>query len=445
MRSQLIRLPAALAAGLLALFLGTVAPQAAAGAAPAPRVRKNIECLNPEELSNLRYALSILQKRDPSFPDSYGYWVDVHGSFRRGPCEHGNERFLPWHRAMLFHFEDLLRKADPPRTANVTLPYWDWTLVPSGKEGYPREYEAQGPLFDDTRTPWDPGRPPFSSDEIKRILGIPTWPDFTYGLERGPHDFIHGSYVGGNMGSVPTAAQDPIFYAHHANLDRLWAQWQKDHPGQDPKDTEAPLKGMPGPPNKVGQTLKIADLGYSYGPVSCSQKNMPAGTPPRAVSDDAPAGGNVTSFPFDLPTASPERLRLLISGLRKPTDASIRVYLFLHPADVPYQAGNQEFFDRYIVANLTFWALQHKHEGQDVQAAETDLPVHLLPRQASPLRAAAAKSKWLLTMVVTPAAREEQRKGLLFHPLPFHSLSLQVEKKGKIETRDLTPSRPEEN
>jgi hypothetical protein len=71
MRSQLIRLPA-LAAGLFAVFLGTVAPRAAAGAAPAPRVRKNIECLSTEELSNLRRAMDILQKRDPSSPDSYG-------------------------------------------------------------------------------------------------------------------------------------------------------------------------------------------------------------------------------------------------------------------------------------------------------------------------------------------------------------------------------------
>ena len=160
---------------------------------------------------------------------------------------------------------------------------------------------------------------------------------------------------------------------------------------------------------------------------------------------DAPAGGNVTSYPFDLPAARPESLRVLISGLRKPTDASIRVYLFLHPANVPYQPGNQEFFDRYIAANLTFWALKHKHEGHKVQAAETDFPVYLLPRQASPLRTAAAKSQWLLTMVVTPAAREEQLKAAAFQPLPFRSLSLQLEKKGKLETRELKPSRPKEN
>lgn len=27
------------------------------------------------------------------------------------------------------------------------------------------------------------------------------------------------------MGVLQTAARDPIFYAHHANIDRLWDVW----------------------------------------------------------------------------------------------------------------------------------------------------------------------------------------------------------------------------
>lgn len=48
---------------------------------------------------------------------------------------------------------------------------------------------------------------------------------------------VHGSVhvrTGGDMGSVPTASYDPIFYLHHANVDRLWAQWQASHPGALP-------------------------------------------------------------------------------------------------------------------------------------------------------------------------------------------------------------------
>ena len=39
-----------------------------------------------------------------------------------------------------------------------------------------------------------------------------------------PHGDVHVG-VGGWMGSVPTAAQDPIFWLHHCNIDRLWNRW----------------------------------------------------------------------------------------------------------------------------------------------------------------------------------------------------------------------------
>ena len=43
-------------------------------------------------------------------------------------------------------------------------------------------------------------------------------------LEFNPHDGVHGS-LGGDMAQVGPASRDPIFYLHHANVDRLWAVW----------------------------------------------------------------------------------------------------------------------------------------------------------------------------------------------------------------------------
>jgi tyrosinase len=52
-------------------------------------------------------------------------------------------------------------------------------------------------------------------------------------LEMNPHNFVH-TFVGGQniinqqqglMGVPATAALDPIFYLHHANIDRMWAAW----------------------------------------------------------------------------------------------------------------------------------------------------------------------------------------------------------------------------
>jgi len=43
-------------------------------------------------------------------------------------------------------------------------------------------------------------------------------------VEYQPHNAIHGA-IGGLMQAFPTAALDPIFYLHHANIDRLWSVW----------------------------------------------------------------------------------------------------------------------------------------------------------------------------------------------------------------------------
>lgn len=40
----------------------------------------------------------------------------------------------------------------------------------------------------------------------------------------GPHGSVHGA-VSGNMCCVASAAQDPIFWAHHSNVDRQWNLW----------------------------------------------------------------------------------------------------------------------------------------------------------------------------------------------------------------------------
>jgi hypothetical protein len=50
---------------------------------------------------------------------------------------------------------------------------------------------------------------------------------------QGPHGSVHGQ-VGGWMSDVPTAAQDPIFYLHHSNVDRLWNLWLAQGGRTDP-------------------------------------------------------------------------------------------------------------------------------------------------------------------------------------------------------------------
>lgn len=50
-------------------------------------------------------------------------------------------------------------------------------------------------------------------------------------LEQRPHNQIH-SGIGGWMGRVEFAARDPIFWLHHANIDRLWERWLQQGGGR---------------------------------------------------------------------------------------------------------------------------------------------------------------------------------------------------------------------
>src|SRR5262249_31287940 len=45
-------------------------------------------------------------------------------------------------------------------------------------------------------------------------------------IEATPHNDVH-NMIGGLMSDPTTAAQDPIFWLHHANIDRLWSRWNE--------------------------------------------------------------------------------------------------------------------------------------------------------------------------------------------------------------------------
>ena len=65
-------------------------------------------------------------------------------------------------------------------------------------------------------------------------------------MHNGAHD-----WVGGLMGVVPTSPNDPVFWLHHSNIDRIWAIWQTRHPtsaAQYPTDADI-IKARTDPPN----------------------------------------------------------------------------------------------------------------------------------------------------------------------------------------------------
>lgn len=102
------------------------------------------------------------------------------------------------------------------------------------------------------------------------------------------HNRVHG-WVGGLLGAttdgiefgtmlLPTSPNDPVFFLHHSNIDRLWAQWQQTH-GIDSYEPaacneETPHSGCRGntrtdpmhPPFEAtpDDVADVRDLGYRY-------------------------------------------------------------------------------------------------------------------------------------------------------------------------------------
>jgi len=150
-----------------------------------------------------------------------------------GTCQHssGNTQadFWGWHRIYLYYFEKVLRWAAGDDTLN--LPYWDYTDVKH--LALPAEFlDTKSPLFEPRRAPAvnAGGKLPQHDTDVDKGLVLSSYLDAELNVEEGVHGNVHCDVGGGVlscpealMGKVPVAGNDPIFYIHHANIDRLWA------------------------------------------------------------------------------------------------------------------------------------------------------------------------------------------------------------------------------
>lgn len=140
--------------------------------------------------------------------------------------------FLPWHRIFVYYFEMIVRQAS--YEPSFTLPYWNYSNP--AQAAIPPEFAVTtSPLYRSSRNPGvNTG-----SKIPASLVALTALQDKTYspsGVDQGfcaDLDFgLHGNvhvWVGNNqgMGSVPWAANDPIFWMHHCNVDRLWASWNR--------------------------------------------------------------------------------------------------------------------------------------------------------------------------------------------------------------------------
>ena len=159
-------------------------------------------------------------------------------------CVHGSIFFLPWHRAYLAWFETTIRELTG--VEDWRLPYWDYTVPGDDADRtLPVEFSVQTRTVDGQSVAnalFVPGRDngPLPVDDVDIVNALSEArfarpfpagfggadPDTRTGrVESLPHNFVHGD-IGGLMGFTTTAGRDPIFWLHHANIDRLWEVWR---------------------------------------------------------------------------------------------------------------------------------------------------------------------------------------------------------------------------
>ncbi|PCH98003.1 MAG: hypothetical protein COB85_02340 [Bacteroidetes bacterium] len=220
---------------------------------PAPStsiVRKSTSALSSTEWDNFKVAVTTLISNG-----TYGQLVAIHSN----PAHrmHGTsrppvnvERFLPWHRAYLHTLEKELQNVDN----SVSIPYWDWI----NDRGIPPELSS----FLGTAQSRSPRGPSSLPGSLTTINNQSAYTAFTQELEDGPHNSVHG-WVGGDMGSLPDAPGDPLFWMHHAMIDKIWHDWQQTHPGEVPN-----LSGIDATMDPWSETASfvndLQNLGYTY-------------------------------------------------------------------------------------------------------------------------------------------------------------------------------------
>ncbi|HLR05722.1 MAG TPA: tyrosinase family protein [Pyrinomonadaceae bacterium] len=316
--------------------------------------------------------------------------------------------FLPWHRMYVYFLERIIRKVSGH--AEFTLPYWNYSnpAVPSGPR-VPKAFRAPAaatnPLYRPQRNAGaNAGSPIDASDPgaldltaLAECTYSPSGvhPGFNSDLDGGLHGSVHvlvGNASRG-MGSIPWAANDPIFWMHHCNIDRLWESWNRA--GRLNPTTASWLTHQfvfaDENGNQVIGTIqdfkRVAPLKYAYdhyepvpacpaakmGPEAAAEPQQtraiaPAGAvelsgAPVQVNFEAPPGPEAEQLPLSqrikqLKTG--RRLYVVARNLRADVQPGVLYHVYFDlPAGTTPKPGKR---DPHYVGTLNFFDA-HDHEG----------------------------------------------------------------------------------
>ncbi len=251
-----------------------------------------------------------------------------------------------------------------------------WGDDPQSDQAIIQQLAAINPLWHYQRWPGGNNTIIFEAyptpDDITRILQLDSFFEFGSGPEdnhffgavENIHNLIHNFSGGlnpnygnstqpmninnpkaGDMVNAGRTAFDPIFWAHHSNVDRLWAEWQQQHPTggpDDPTDVLAPWSMT------VGDTYSTSKLGYEYMQSSAMFTASNATPIARFVSQPAGVHPQVT--------ATHRRAEIRLHNVQYVTRAGFFIRAFLNQPDANASAPIKDN-PNYVGAQSMFTGL----------------------------------------------------------------------------------------
>jgi tyrosinase len=155
---------------------------------------------------------------NPSDPNSWVYWANIHKSY----CPHGVPYFLTWHRGYIYRFEAQIRAISGDQSFN--LPYWDYYTNANLPKEFTTPGDASNPLWTKRTNTNVSAALGYGFTQPQYVNFPRNWPSpMEPQIESLPHNQVH-NIIGGVMPTM-LSPEDPIFWVHHGNIDRLWCAW----------------------------------------------------------------------------------------------------------------------------------------------------------------------------------------------------------------------------
>lgn len=427
------------------------------GPTSAPlRIRPAAHLADKAYIAKYTKALELMKALPDSDPRSFTQQSNVHCAYCNGGYTqegfpdldlqvHGSWLFLPFHRFYLYFFERILGSLINDSTFGI--PYWNWD-APAGMQipamfndsksilGQALRHSKHNPpsLVDLDYNGREDGaskeqqistnlaimyRQMVSNGKTARLFhggeyragGEPGGPG---SLENYPHGPVHiwcGDASQPNnedMGNFYSAGRDPLFYSHHANVDRMWTLWKQIDGGkrQDFNDTDWLNSGFVFyDENKNLVRVKVKDcldeqkLGYTFQQVDVpwinskpTPRNLIKTVTRSSTSGRVPPrnhhAATTTTFPQRLTRAirsqvrRPRRSRtraekdekeevLVIEGIKIDKNKFVKFDVHINDEDEPVRPDNAEYAGSFV--NVPHTHLHGKKSKVTLRLGLTDL------------------------------------------------------------------------